>query len=120
MLRVLGFVRLAGNAGISAPRVIWPLEELNKRSDFECRWIDKKNFREMVFSGQEKQLTGYDLYVIARLHAPIQSRERDFFFAGKTGKVLYETDDDLTCRHRDFGFGDYVAMTATATKAIIR
>ena len=118
MLRVLGFARLGGNAGISAPRLIWPLEELNKRSDFECKWVDQDTFRKLVASGNETEMVGYDLYVMARLHAPIQSREQDFFFAGEKGKVLYEVDDDLTCHHRDFGYGDYVEATARAADAV--
>jgi glycosyltransferase involved in cell wall biosynthesis len=60
------------------------------------------------------QLRGYDLYVVCRMHGPVDGDP--FPFA--SGKLVYETDDDLTCEHRDFGQERWIAETVALCDAV--
>jgi glycosyltransferase involved in cell wall biosynthesis len=114
-IKVLGFVRSGGNRAIAAIRGIWPLIELNKRADFECAYVESQQMEKIVRAGKTDRLRDYDLYVVCRMHGPVNGKDP---FPFVSGKLVYETDDDLTCEHRDFAVGQWVGDTVDLCDAV--
>lgn len=114
-IKVLGFVRTGGSKAIGAIRTLWPLIALNERVDFECAYIESSQMQKIIAAGKVEQLAGYDLYVLGRLHGPVNGQDP---FPFVSGRLVYETDDDLTDEHRDFGLGQWVGETVELCDAV--
>lgn len=115
-IKVLAFVKLGGHVAVSTVRTIWPLMELSKRADFDCKFIENAQVIDILSKGEENEkLGGYDLYVLSRLHGPI-GEEDPFVFC--TGRIVYEIDDDLTDTYRDFGEAEWVKGTINRVSAV--
>lgn len=114
-IKVLGFIRTGGSRAIGAIRTLWPLIELHRRADFECTYIESSQMDAIIKADRVDQLIGYDLYVLGRLHGPVNGQDP---FPFVSGKLVYETDDDLTDEHRDFGVGQWVGETVALCDAV--
>lgn len=108
-IKVLAIADMAGGVAISTVRAIWPLSGLNLRQqhDFNCAAIGLPDVAAALSGGERRKLEGYDLYVIVRGRGKIEKGFDPFEEFKGAGKVIYDTDDDLTDTHRDFGRGDW-------------
>ena len=105
-IKVLALVQIQNHRACSAIRTLWPLVALHRRADFECEWFDANKVYSLLVSGKEGEFAGRDIYIVSRLHGPTKGDNPYKYF---TGKSVYETDDDLSDVHRDFGTGQWEA-----------
>lgn len=110
MISVIAFVRNSEVTGISAInyyRAIAPLSYLNQEPDFDIKILGQKEIRWLMEQGLDHQLLGADLYLTSRLFAGKEGRPE---FIGAIhesgGKVIFDTDDDLTDEYRELGRGE--------------
>lgn len=68
--------------------------------------MDQGDLKRLIEAGQADMLLRYQIYVVSRLFAGREGRE-EFIDAIREsgGKVVFDTDDDLTDDHRDLGRG---------------
>ena len=115
-MRVLGISKGGGAMGISVPRLLWPLRELNKRPDFFCRAVGDTEIRNMILAQTESQLDGYDLYVFSRVQGQGPCPFEKALAQG--ARFVYETDDDLTDDYRAQGWEPWVRQTVAWCDAV--
>lgn len=109
-IRVMVFVRHAHITGISAInyyRAIAPLSFLGLNDDsFFVEILGQAEIRQAMQSNADSALLGRHLYLTSRLFAGSLGRS-EFIDAihRHGGKVIFDTDDDLTDAHRELGRG---------------
>ena len=110
MISVIAFIRNSEVTGISAInyyRAVAPLSYLNQEPDFDIKILGQSEIRSLMERGLDHQLLGSDLYLTSRLFAGSAGRPE---FIGAIhesgGKVIFDTDDDLTDEYRDLGRGE--------------
>lgn len=115
-MRVLGISKGGGAMGISVPRLLWPLRELNKHPEWACRAIGDADVKQMLATDSVSQLEGYDLYVFARVQGPGRCPFEKELARG--AKFVYETDDDLTDDYRAQGWELWIKQTVDWCDAV--
>jgi len=120
-IKVIGFVRDTPNGGLSPVnyyRAYLPLralQELDKR--FEVTIFSQAQVGELIRqygSRSEEILMGRDLYVISRLFTRQYLDRFVDAIHEDGGKVIFDTDDDLTDDYRDLGRGEDFKITIGA------
>lgn len=104
---VLGFVRTTPGHGLSAVsyyRAGMPLRALGERSGlFDVAIMDQSEVSELIQTygpKADEMLTGRDIYVISRLYRSKGLREFVGAIHEAGGRIVFDTDDDLTEEHR--------------------
>lgn len=109
-MRVMAFVRHSHVTGISAInyyRAISPLQHLSKRNDFDVEILGQEEIRGITENGESETLLGRDLYLTSRLFAGRAGRHEFIDVLHQHGgKVVFDTDDDLTDEYRKLGRGE--------------
>ena len=109
-----------GLMGIAAYRAFWPIRALNSTPHFSNSIVvGNDDIVHLIKARQLHRLAGYDLYVLQRMQVPPQgagplvSRLRKF-----GGKVIFDTDDDLTNEHRDLGYDGWMESVVSLCDAV--
>ena len=116
-MKILTVARINGKMGLSPVhyyRAVLPLQHLNKRKDIQATTITTETMFQAIKTGTTKRFENHDIYLLSRLHLQKGFKEFADFIHSWGGKVVYDTDDDLTDQHRHLGAGDDVSITASA------
>jgi len=100
-------VEVIGISAINLYRAASPLAHLGQRDPrFDTTVMDQGDLKRLIEAGRGDMLLGYQVYVVSRLFAGRRGR-REFIDTIREygGKVVFDTDDDLTDDHRDLGRG---------------
>lgn len=110
MINITGFVRSTEKHGVSPVnyyRAMLPLNTLGKKSDrFNVTVLTQDTVRQRITSGVSDTILGEDVYVVSRLYKEEGRQEFLDTIHRNGGLVVFDTDDDLTCDHRELGRGD--------------
>lgn len=110
MISVIAFVRRSDVTGISAInyyRAIAPLTRLGADPGFSVTILGQTEIRQIMEAGRDSDLLGRDLYLTSRLFAGSEGRTEFIEAIHKHGgKVIFDTDDDLTDEYRELGRGE--------------
>lgn len=110
MINLMAFVRTTNKHGLSPVnyyRALLPIGMLGRKSNrFNIDVLTQDDVRRILANGASNHLLGRHIYVISRLYR--EEGRQEFFDAihEHGGRVVFDTDDDLTCDHRELGRGD--------------
>lgn len=114
-IRVLGIGNADKGLAITYLRMIWPMELLNKRPDFDCSWITPEDLAKAIDQDGETLFDEFDLVVNLRVHGPIGKYPMPFL---RAKRVIYDIDDDMTDQTRVFGRGSWIRGLVKGVDAV--
>lgn len=108
-IKVITFLRNSPKGGVSPVhyyRAMMPVKRLGMEDDrFDVELTTQDDVKVLLQNGYGDYLLGRDIYVISRLYATDGREEFVAAVRNSGGKIVFDTDDDLTCDHRDLGRG---------------
>jgi len=121
-IRTIVFLRESDGGHITPVnyyRALLPLRKLGMKDDrFDVTLLTQEDVRDRLRSGYGDSMLGYDLYVISRLFAAKGLEEFLEVIRNGGGKIVFDTDDDLTCDHRELGRGDEFKLMISAVDLV--
>lgn len=115
-ISVMTVVRTIPNLGLSPVcyyRAHLPVQTIDvKCKDIDAISIASDEFQHTLAAGVVDKFKGKDIYVLPRLHHTEGFLPFVEYVHGWGGKVVFDTDDDLTDDHRRLGSGRHFKFTA--------
>ncbi len=110
VIEVVVFLKSTDGKGVSPVnyyRALQPVRQLGlSDSRFDVSIMTQDDVKVLIEGRHAEVLLGKDIYVVSRLYTNTGLEGFLDVIRSSGGKVVFDTDDDLTCDHRELGRGD--------------